>query len=334
MIVRTDVDLQPLTTFRTRGARAQYLYQAEHLDDVVEIAATVLADSVDWFVLGGGSNLLLTRPIEHVIRLELRDRRIVVESADTVTIELGAGNVWHECVQWAVANGWAGIEAMALIPGTVGAAPIQNIGAYGQQLSDVCAWVEGVEIPSGQIRRLDRQQCQFDYRDSIFKRQLQRRFLITSIGLTLHKRPTATVTYAELARALGNRTAPTIEEVFASVVAIRRAKLPPDTIGSAGSFFKNPIVSSQHAALLRAEHPTMPQYPQNGAVKLSAGWLIEQCGFKGIRRGDAGVYERHALVLVNYGNADAAEILALATEIKAAVWKQFGVELEEEVVIV
>ncbi len=334
MIVQTNVDLQPLTTFRTRGAVALNFYQANSLDDMLQLASSVILPASDWLILGGGSNLLLTRSIDHVVQLTINHRRVLDESDQDVVVELGAGNNWHDCVEWAVANGWAGIEAMALIPGTVGAAPIQNIGAYGQQFSDVCLWVEGVEIPGGVFRRLERDECRFGYRDSIFKRQLRGRFMVTSVGLRLEKRRHTTVAYAELARAMEHIAHPTIEDVFSHVMALRRSKLPPEDLGSAGSFFKNPVVSYQTAAALLERFPSMPQYPANGAIKLSAGWLIEHCGFKGVRRGDEGVYDRHALVLVNYGNAHAADILHLAGEIKDAVGDRFGVELEEEVVIV
>ncbi len=334
MIVQTNVDLQPLTTLRTRGAVAHNFYRANSLDEMLQLASSVMLPTSDWLILGGGSNLLVTRAVDHVVQLNINHRRIIEESDRDVVIELGAGNSWHDCVEWAVANGWAGIEAMALIPGTVGAAPIQNIGAYGQQFSDVCLWVEGIEVPAGVLRRLERDECQFGYRDSIFKHQLRNRFLVTSVGLRLEKRRHTTVAYAELARAMEHVATPTIEDVFSHVIALRRSKLPPDDVGSAGSFFKNPVVPSQIATALLEKFPSMPHYPANGATKLSAGWLIEHCGFKGVRRGDAGVYDRHALVLVNYGNAHAADILRLAGEIKDAVRDRFGVELEEEVVIV
>jgi UDP-N-acetylmuramate dehydrogenase len=334
MTIRNDVDLQPLTSFRTRGGRAHTFYHATTLAEAIEIAQTVAASGRQWFMLGGGSNVLITRPVDQVVRVDIRHCRILDERSDEVTVEFGAGNRWHDCVQWAVEHGLAGIEALALIPGTVGAAPIQNIGAYGQQLSDVCVWVEGIELPSGNVRRLSHHECQFGYRDSIFKRQLRDRFIVTSIALRLEKRRHATITYAELAHAMNGAPTPTIDEVFNRVVALRRSKLPPEHIGSAGSFFKNPVVPIHQADALRQEYPSMPQYPNNGSVKLSAGWLIEQCGFKGVRRGDAGVYERHALVLVNYGNAHATDILELASEIKETVRSRFGVLLEEEVVIV
>ncbi len=259
---------------------------------------------------------------------------MVEEGANIVTVRLGAGERWHECVEWAVSEGWAGIEALALIPGTVGAAPIQNIGAYGQQLSDVCLWVEGIEIPSGQLRTLTADECRFGYRDSIFKHDLAGTFIITAVTIRLEKRREAAVAYPELARALDGVATPTISDVFECVVRLRQRKLPPPEVGSAGSFFKNPIVPLPVAASLAERYPTMPQFPFNGAVKLSAGWLIEQCGFKGVRRGDVGVYDRHALVLVNWGAAQGTEVVRLAAEIKDAVRARFGIELEEEVIIV
>lgn len=334
MRFQQNVELGPLTTFRTRGAVARRFYWLESERDAQGFATTIAPSARQWLLLGGGSNVLPTRPLDVGACIQLSGRTVVEEGPDVVTLRLGAGEQWHGCVEWAVSQGWAGIEALALIPGTVGAAPIQNIGAYGQQLSDVCQWVEGIEIPSGQLRRLTADACCFGYRDSIFKHDLVGKFIITAVGIGLVKRQQATVAYPELARALDGIAVPTIRDVFECVVRLRRRKLPPPEVGSAGSFFKNPIVPMQVASSLAERFPTMPQYPSNGAVKLSAGWLIEYCGFKGIRRGDVGVYDRHALVLVNWGAAQGTEVLRLATEIKEAVREKFGIELEEEVIIV
>jgi UDP-N-acetylmuramate dehydrogenase len=334
MVIERDIESHQLTTFRTRGAVVRELYRLGSLDDAIAFASEIAPKTSHWLVLGGGSNVLLVRSIPCAARMEIADRSIVEESSTHVVLRLGGGLSWHSCVEWAVSNGWAGIEAMALIPGTVGAAPIQNIGAYGQQLSDVCRWVEGVEVPSGRAVTLSAAECRFGYRDSVFKRQRKGAFIVTAIGIELEKRTEAHVAYDELARRLSDRRSVTIGDVFEAVVAVRRSKLPPDELGSAGSFFKNPVVEPDVAAALLERFPTMPHYQQNGAMKLSAGWLIEQCGFKGVRRGDAGVYERHALVLVNHGAARGAEILALADEIKSAVRERFGVELEEEVNII
>ncbi|GIV52132.1 MAG: UDP-N-acetylenolpyruvoylglucosamine reductase [Candidatus Kapaibacterium sp.] len=334
MRFQQNVDLGPLTTFRTRGAVAQQFYWIESERDAREFATAVVPSASDWLLLGGGSNVLPTRTIEVAACMQLPGRRVVEEGPDAVTVRLGAGERWHACVQWAVSQGWAGIEAMALIPGTVGAAPIQNIGAYGQQLSDVCQWVEGIEIPSGELRTLPADECRFGYRDSIFKHELASTFIITAVAIRLVKRQEATVAYPELARALDGIARPTISDVFECVVRLRQRKLPPPDVGSAGSFFKNPIVPVQVAASLAERYPSMPQFPFNGAIKLSAGWLIEQCGFKGVRRGDVGVYDRHALVLVNWGAAQGTDVVRLAAEIKDAVRARFGIELEEEVIIV
>ncbi|KXB98138.1 MAG: hypothetical protein AA908_01675 [Chlorobi bacterium NICIL-2] len=334
MRFQQNVDLGPLTTFRTRGAVARRFYWIESERDAREFATAVVPSASDWLLLGGGSNVLPTRTIEVAACMQLAGRRVVEEGPDLVTVRLGAGERWHGCVEWAVSQGWAGIEALALIPGTVGAAPIQNIGAYGQQLSDVCQWVEGIELPSGQLRTLTADECHFGYRDSIFKHELAGRFIITAVAIRLVKRREATVAYPELAHALDGNARPTISDVFECVVRLRQRKLPPPEVGSAGSFFKNPVVPVQVAASLAERYPTMPQFPFNGAIKLSAGWLIEQCGFKGVRRGDVGVYDRHALVLVNWGAAQGTDVVRLAAEIKDAVRARFGIELEEEVIIV
>jgi len=334
MTFEQNVDLQPLTTFHTRGAVARRFYRICSEQDAIDFAEHVAPNAQDVFVLGGGSNILVTRPIEVVAHVEIYGRQIVEETQATVTVRIGAGENWHSCVTWAVAHGWAGIEALALIPGTAGAAPIQNIGAYGQQLSDVCQWVEGVDLSSGKPRRFSAVECHFGYRDSIFKGELAGKFLVTAVGIRLAKQESAAIVYPELAQSLAGVVKPTIEDVFVHVVQLRKRKLPPPELGSAGSFFKNPIVPFDVASMLSSQYPTMPQYPSNGAVKLSAGWLIEQCGYKGVRRGDVGVYDRHALVLVNWGSAQGDEVVRLASEIKDAVRTRFGIELEEEVIIV
>lgn len=334
MTIAYDIDLRPFTTFRTHEAFARQFYVLTREEDAIEFAMTYASRLSDILILGGGSNMLITRPVEAVVQVQINHRSIVDETSSHVVIRLGAGEMWHDCVAWAVSQGWAGIEAMALIPGTVGAAPIQNIGAYGQQFSDTCQWIEAVHLPSGRKMTFRAEECRFGYRDSRFKSEWKGSFIITAVGLKLEKRPTTTVHYQELRQALGERPEVTIQEVFECVINLRRSKLPPPTLGNAGSFFKNPIVPGEVALALAARYPSMPMHAYNGSVKLSAGWLIEQCGYKGIRRGDAGVYDRHALVLVNYGNARGKDILSLAREIKHAVQAQFGVELEEEVIIV
>lgn len=330
----SNVALDTRISFRTRGGIARSFYQFESDDDVVEFAATVIPQVSEWFIMGGGSNVLFTRPLECVAQVLIRSRLIVEEDATSVTLRLGAGEQWHSCVEWAVQQGWAGIEAMALIPGTVGAAPIQNIGAYGQQLSDVCRWVEGVDVAGGKLCRLPSAECQFGYRDSVFKRARKGTFIITAIGIQLDKRIDACIRYAELQHALADIPSPTIVDVYETVIKLRRSKLPPDGLGNAGSFFKNPIVPPDVAKRLIQQYPSLPHYCSEEGVKLSAAWLIEQCGFKGIRRGNVGVYNKHALILVNYDNAHGTEIVRLATEIKHAVCDRFGIELEEEVIIV
>lgn len=334
MIVEHDVELGAITTFRTTGARASNFYRLLSLDDVMYFASEIARSGNEWLVLGGGSNVLLTRSLDHVARVELDRQEIVEENKDNIIVRLEAGVSWHSCVEWAVNNGWSGIEAMALIPGSVGAAPIQNIGAYGQQLSDSCLWVEGVTVPEGNLQVLSAEHCRFGYRDSVFKHLLRNKFIITAVALSLQKSSHAEVHYAELQRALAPLAFPTIRDVFECVIRLRTKKLPPPELGNAGSFFKNPIISHQDAQRLLEQYPTMPYYPSNGAIKLSAGWLIEQCGYKGKRYGSVGVYEHHALVLVNFGDASGNQVVELAEQIKRDVRSRFGLELEEEVLIV
>ncbi|MDS4025450.1 MAG: UDP-N-acetylmuramate dehydrogenase [Candidatus Contendobacter sp.] len=290
------------------------------------------------FVLGGGSNLVLAGDFDGlVLHVRLFGRELTAETADAWFVRAGAGGNWHDFVSWTLEHGWPGLENLALIPGTVGAAPVQNIGAYGLEMAERFQCLEAVELETGKTVVLDRAACRFGYRDSVFKREAAGRYLITAVTFRLPKCWRPVTGYADVARELETRgiTEPTAREVADAVIAIRSRKLPdPACIGNAGSFFKNPQVDMTTFQSLIAKHPDLPRYPQpDGTVKLAAGWLIERCGWKGRNLGPVGVYERQALVLVNRGGARGEDVLRLARAIQVSVRAVFGVELEPEPVI-
>ncbi len=286
-------------------------------------------------VLGGGSNILITqarieRPILHVA---LRGRRILEEDGEQVRVEAMAGEPWHEFVMWTLEQGLSGLENLALIPGSVGAAPVQNIGAYGVEMQSSCESVRVFDLVERSWQEWPAGRCAFAYRDSAFKRGPPNRYLITRVRFRLSRRFKPRLEYGdirgELARAGIDK--PTALEVAHAVMAIRRRKLPdPAELGNAGSFFKNPVVPRAFAAELAERHPDLPLYPVDEGVKLSAAWLIERAGWKGYRRGAAGVHAGHALVLVNHGGATGAELWQLACDIRDDVATRFGVQLEPE----
>jgi UDP-N-acetylmuramate dehydrogenase len=294
-------------------------------------------------VLGGGSNLVLTRDPEAVVlRVEVTGRRLVAERDDAWIIEFGAGECWHEAVAWTLAQGWPGLENLALIPGTVGAAPVQNIGAYGLELADRFESLDAVSLVTGRVVTLDARACAFAYRDSVFKRDgyggLAGKSVITRVRLRLPRPWHPVLGYLDLERRMAEtgNAAPDARTIFDWVCAIRRAKLPdPAVLGNAGSFFKNPVVSAEQCRDIIGRDPHIVHYPlPDGRFKLAAGWLIDACGWKGKRVGNAGVYERQALVLVNCGGATGAEVVTLARAIQESVYGRFGIRLEPEPVVV
>jgi UDP-N-acetylmuramate dehydrogenase len=290
-------------------------------------------------VLGGGSNLLFTGDVDGlVLKVDVPGLRELDPSADRWRIELGAGENWHAAVERLLALERPGLENLALIPGQVGAAPIQNIGAYGLELAERFESLRAWDIPTSSVVAMSAEDCAFGYRDSAFKRELGGRRIILTVTLALPRRWQPVFGYADVAGELAARGVPrpSPREVFDAVVAIRRRKLPdPAAIGNAGSFFKNPIIGRDKRTELIAKHPSLVSYPlAGGRFKLAAGWLIEAAGLKGVTRGRAGVYEKQALVLVNRGGATGGEILALAREVQEKVAEKFGVQLEPEPVIV
>jgi UDP-N-acetylmuramate dehydrogenase len=290
------------------------------------------------FILGGGSNIVLTKDLDAVVlKVEVRGRRLV-EAADTHWIvEAGAGEPWHDTVAWTLQQGWPGLENLALIPGSVGAAPVQNIGAYGVELKDRFHSLDAVDLVTGRSVTLDAAQCHFGYRDSVFKQALAGKSLITRVRFRLPRPWQPVLGYLDLERKMaetGNRH-PDAHTVFEWVCAIRRHKLPdPAQIGNAGSFFKNPVVTDEQCRDIIGRDPEIVHYPMpDGSVKLAAGWLIDACGWKGKSVGRAGVYEKQALVLVNRGGASGAEVVTLARAIQESVYGRFGIRLEPEPII-
>ena len=334
MKISSSISLKPFNTFGI-DARAERFAVLRSEED---LRAILRANIAPLHLLGGGSNVLLTKDLPGlVLRNELKGIELESETGTHVLISAGAGEVWHDLVMWAIDNNFGGLENLSLIPGTVGAAPIQNIGAYGAELKDVFEKLEAFHLETGERMVFKSEDCRFGYRNSIFKNELKGRCLITRVWLRLTKSPRPNLSYRILADSLRNKgiTQPGIRELSETVMEIRRSKLPdPALLGNTGSFFKNPEVPVQLCEAIKKEFPDLVASPLPGneeLVKLAAGWLIEKAGWKGRRIGDAGVHEKQALVLVNYGKATGKDILNLAQEIQADVKEKFGVSLEPEV---
>ncbi|MES2259555.1 MAG: UDP-N-acetylmuramate dehydrogenase [Pseudomonadota bacterium] len=331
-----------LTSLNTFGiaARAKTYLRVSSLAQLQAALADPALAALPRLVLGGGSNLLLTGDFDGlVLHIALQGREVLDGDIDHHHVRAAAGENWHGFVQWTLAQGVPGLENLALIPGTVGAAPIQNIGAYGAETKDAFHSLRAFDPVSGELLTMDRAACRFGYRDSIFKQPEGRQLIIVDVTFALPRRWQPNLRYAELAQALaaqGLTTAPSAQQVADTVAAVRRRKLPdPAEIGNAGSFFKNPVVSGEQCAQLLARFPALVHHAQpDGSEKLAAGWLIDQCGWKGKSIGAAGVYEKQALVLVNRGGASGADVQRLAQAIQADVAARYGVQLEPEPVFV
>lgn len=325
--------LRALNTFGVEATTA-VLAEVRAAAALPELFDAIGAQGLPWLALGEGSNVLLVGDYAGiVVRPLLRGIEIVEDAREHALVRTGAGENWHALVRWTLDRGLYGLENLALIPGSVGAAPVQNIGAYGVELDRFVEAVEAFDSRSGTFATLRRDDCGFSYRDSRFKRERDR-WLITALTLRLPKTPAPVLDYAGVREQLSAMAVadPGPRDVFAAVCAIRRRKLPdPALIGNAGSFFKNPIVPEAQAAFIRDHHADLPVWPaDDGRCKLSAAWLIDRCGLKGLREGDAGISERHALVLVNHGQATGRQLWALAQRVRATVAARFGVDLEPE----
>jgi UDP-N-acetylmuramate dehydrogenase len=338
MQIETGVSLKPYNSF-SLPAVAGTLVRIASDADVRRVVDHPTLGTAPKFVLGGGSNIILTRDMPQVVlKVEVRGIRLVEERADAWIVEAGAGEPWHEFVAHTLAQGWPGLENLALIPGTVGAAPVQNIGAYGVELKDRFESLDAVDLVTGRTVTLRADLCAFGYRDSVFKHSLANRTVITRVRFRLPKPWQPVLGYLDLERRMaetGNH-APSPQQVADWICAIRRAKLPdPAVLGNAGSFFKNPVVTPEQCRDIIGRDPEIVHYPlPDGSVKLAAGWMIDACGWKGKSVGQAGVYERQALVLVNRGGAIGSEVMLLAGAIQESVYGRFGIRLEPEPLVV
>lgn len=350
MFVERNVSLQPLNSFGI-AARAAHMVRVRSEDDVRAVLADAGLTAAGLFVLGGGSNIVLTGDLRAlVLKVEVPGRRVVDQTARHTIVEAGAGESWHDFVGWTLDQGLPGLENLALIPGTVGASPVQNIGAYGVELQDRFHELDAIDLATGERFTLNAAQCGFGYRDSVFKHApaqpgdfgLAGRALILRVRLALPRAWRPVLGYLDLERRMQETgiSAPDARQIHDWIVAIRRAKLPdPAVIGNAGSFFKNPTVTPEQCQDIIGRDPKLVHYPMpDGSVKLAAGWLIDACGWKGKRMGNAAVYDKQALVLVNQGGshhpATGGEVMTLARAIQTSVYERFGIRLEPEPVVV
>jgi UDP-N-acetylmuramate dehydrogenase len=338
LTVEHGANLKPFNTFGLPCV-AQTLVRITSDADVRRVVDDPILGPGPKFILGGGSNLVLTRDINAcVLKIEVLGKRLLEARDDAWIIEVGAGESWHDTVQWCLDQGYPGLENMALIPGTVGAAPVQNIGAYGMELKDRFESLDAVDLITGRSITMMADQCRFGYRDSVFKQHLAGKSVITRVRLRLPRPWTPLLGYLELERKVAETGTPhpSAQQIFQWVCDIRKAKLPdPAVIGNAGSFFKNPVVTPEQCRDIINRDPEIVHYPMaDGSFKLAAGWMIDACGWKGKSIGRAGVYTRQALVLVNHGGASGAEVVTLARAIQESVYGRFGIRLEPEPVVV
>jgi len=335
-----DYPLKNLNTFGIE-ASARYFCSVSNISELTSIINDKKIEEVPVLILGGGSNLLFTSDYDGlIIKIDIKGVCVVNEEQKYVYIESGAGMIWHELVRHCVDQNYGGIENLSLIPGTVGAAPMQNIGAYGVEIKDVFHSLQAIHLNSGEVKTFYKEDCQFGYRDSIFKNRLKGQYAIVSVTLRLDKDPKPNLTYGSLKKSITEMGCTednvTIKEISDAVIKIRRSKLPnPSKIGNAGSFFKNPKIGGNRLNELQSAFNDIPFYPLgNNRFKVPAGWLIEQCGWKGKVIGNTGTYKNQALVLVNHGNATGKEIYNLSEKILKSVYEKFGIQLEREVNIV
>ena len=337
MTIQNNFSLKKYNTFGIE-AKAKQFVAVNSIEDL----NTILKEhqSEPKFILGGGSNMLLTQDIQAlVIHIDLKGKKVLKEDDDFVWVESQAGENWHEFVLWTIDQNFGGLENMSLIPGNVGTTPVQNIGAYGTEIKDTFISCDAINIASQEMKTFTKEECNFGYRESIFKHEAKDQFVITSVVFKLTRRDhKINTSYGDITKELEkqNVDTPTLKDVSNAVIAIRQSKLPdPKELGNSGSFFKNPIIPKEQYEKVHALHPEMPHYVVSETeVKVPAGWLIEKAGFKGKRFGDAGIHKNQALVLVNYGNATGQEILAVSRDIQATILKEFGIAIEAEVNVI
>lgn len=332
-------DLSPYNTLKLK-AQADYFATISEESEIKELIDISLQKDLAIFVLGGGSNILISQDIKAIVlKNELKGIEVIKETKDSVYLQAASGEIWSALVHYAVSRNWGGIENLFYVPGSVGAAPVQNIGAYGVELKDVFESLEAIDLKTGEIKKFNLSDCQFGYRDSIFKNEAKGRYFILSIILKLSKQPQLKLDYGDIKAKLAERglEKPSVKEVAEIIKEIRDAKLPnPVVLANAGSFFKNPEVAKDFFEKLQLKFPEIKFFPasRDDLIKIPAGWLIEKAGFKGKRFGEVGMYEKQALILVNYGGASAKEALDHIHRVQAEVEKIFGIKIEPEVNII
>lgn len=337
MHIQSNFSLKSFNTFGIE-AKAKQFVAVHTIDELKTILKNHESDKK--FILGGGSNMLLTQDIDAlVIHVDLKGKKIIDQNDDFVWVESRAGENWHEFVLWTIEQDFGGLENMSLIPGNVGTTPVQNIGAYGTEIKDTFVSCDAVNILSQRTKTFTKEDCNFGYRESIFKHEAKDQFVITSVVFKLTKRNhKINIAYGDITKELekNNIVTPTLKDVSNAVIAIRQSKLPdPKELGNSGSFFKNPIISRAQFLKVQEQFPDVKYFEVSPTeVKVPAGWLIENVGLKGYRTGDAGVHKNQALVLVNYGNATGQEILALSKEVQKAVFDKYGIAIEAEVNVI
>lgn len=338
IMIRENISLRPFNSFGIE-AHARYFSTFDSIESLYQLLNDRRAQTGARLVLGGGSNILLTGDFDGlVLKNEITGITVLKEDEEHVYLRAGAGENWHQLVMFCVNQGYAGMENLALIPGNTGASPMQNIGAYGVEIKDIFHELEAVHINDRTMHTFSRSDCHFGYRESVFKGKYKHQFIITSVTYRLNKKPVFHTEYGAIRQELENMGVQqlSIGAVAQAVLNIRSSKLPdPKQVGNAGSFFKNPLIPRSQAEELKNKFPNLVSFPSaEGPTKLAAGWLIEQCGWKGYREGDAGCYPKQALVLVNYGQATGRQVFDLSTKIITSVQEKFGVTLEREVNIV
>ena len=335
------IENYPLLKLNTFGVdvKAKYFTSINTINELIELTKTNLFKDLELLILGGGSNILFTKDFDGLVILNnIKGKEIIDQNQQSIFLKIGAGENWHELVMYCVDNGWGGIENLSLIPGNTGTAPMQNIGAYGVEIKETFIELEALEISSGKIVKFNNSDCEFGYRESVFKNKMKNQYIIINITLELKKNPVLNINYGDVKAILESQNIknPTIKEVSNAIISIRQSKLPdPKKIGNSGSFFKNPIVSLNQLELIKKKYPNVVNYEINeNEFKIAAGWLIERAGWKGKKFNNYGIHEKQALVLVNYGLANGMEIFELSEKIILDIKDKFGITLEREVNII
>ena len=331
----------PLLKLNTFGVdvKAKYFVSINTVNELIELTKTKVFKDLQLLILGGGSNILFTKDFDGLVILNnIKGKEIIDQTQESIFLKIGAGENWHELVMYTVDNGWGGIENLSLIPGNTGTAPMQNIGAYGVEIKETFVELEALEISSGKIVKFNNSDCEFGYRESVFKNKMKNQYIILNITLELKKNPVLNINYGDVKAILESQNInnPSIKEVSNTIISIRQSKLPdPKIIGNSGSFFKNPIVSLNQLEFIKKKYPNVVNYKINeNEFKIAAGWMIERAGWKGKKFNNYGVHEKQALVLVNYGLANGMEIFNLSEEIILDIKDKFGIKLEREVNII